>query len=1128
MPLPMTRADAEYCYRELSEILNRTFTPRILFLSLRTTFTDILAAITAAELQFFSSGFARWKYVCDRYHVPADLAADADALRRFETGLRAHRTECEMPQVEAGIFILGRLIWFFSEVEMPSEIARCMSAPPLTGFRSDTADTLPLLRAVVTGKPYPVEQPFPAIMLPVAVEDEGSILIALRGIATEIASYVWQGATVHLTDVRRSKRDTGLFSTTAATLAVLEPDILFDVTAVAECFQNLGANHRLYFLQRFKASGATGAMLLGSIVNGCFDALLDNPDADFDVLFTTALRQKPLVSFAGLGDAPDAVETLRTAVRAHFDALREIVPSLEADSYAVEPSFISPRYGLQGRLDLLMEYTAEPSRKTVVELKSGSAPKPDAASRLYEDQQPLPLGMWANHYAQITCYNLLLDSAYPGRTGDSSVLYSADRVRPLRNAPNIIPAKAAVLNVRNRIVAAEYGLINRKFGLFDDFRPEKFGAVPSFVREELLDFSIIYKALSPTEKLYYQAFTSFLLREQYAARTGNETGERSGFAALWRDSLDEKRARMTALADLVLLPEESDFIQLHLTFAREPIATPFRAGDIILLYPMVTDGAANPVERQIIKATIRELTTDKVRVSVRNKLLGDNFFSPQDTGERWIIEADYMDAGFDHLHRALGATLRADQQKRSVLLGLTAPRFEEDYKLPATIHAPSDGYYRDVVLEGVSTAASLHSEQLRLVEQALAARDYFLLQGPPGTGKTSVMLKSIVEILYRTTDETVLLVAFTNRAVDEICASLIRIEPDFPFIRIGSKEQTGFEEQMLWKIAESSDISALADRLRQTRFFVATVAATLANPELFSIKKFTTLIADEASQLIEPHLAGLFVQVGRCIFIGDEKQLPAVVVQDERGATVAHPALMDIELNDLRMSLFERLLRCCKANGWTQGFGMLERQARMHVDIQDAVNSRFYGGALRPMNEWQTDSRTAFSDEHTLIGRITSVGRVVFIPSPRETGIKIHAIEAHRASAIAASIAVASGEDFTSRTAGIITPFRAQIAEITRALPFELRELITVDTVERYQGSERDIIIISLSVNFPAQLKAIQSLVELDGLLIDRKLNVAITRARKQIIILGCEEVLRESAVYSSLLDECIKWEWEE
>jgi DNA replication ATP-dependent helicase Dna2 len=178
------------------------------------------------------------------------------------------------------------------------------------------------------------------------------------------------------------------------------------------------------------------------------------------------------------------------------------------------------------------------------------------------------------------------------------------------------------------------------------------------------------------------------------------------------------------------------------------------------------------------------------------------------------------------------------------------------------------------------------------------------------------------------------------------------------------------------------------------------------------------------------------------------------------------------------------------------------------------------------MNGWQTETSPTFSGDGLLIGRIAAAGRVVFIPSPRETGVKIHSIEARRAAAIAASIATASGENFTAKTVGIITPFRAQITEIIRALPVELQQ-ITVDTVERYQGSERDVIILSLAVNFPAQLKAIQSLVELDGHIIDRKLNVAITRARQQIIILGCEEVLRESAVYTILLDKCIRWEWE-
>lgn len=100
-------------------------------------------------------------------------------------------------------------------------------------------------------------------------------------------------------------------------------------------------------------------MLAGAIVNSCFDALLENPDTDFDAVFLQALRHKPLVTIAGLGALPDAEALLRQKVRTHFEALRAIVPSLEADRYFVEPSFISPVFGLQGRLDVLLEYTAQ-------------------------------------------------------------------------------------------------------------------------------------------------------------------------------------------------------------------------------------------------------------------------------------------------------------------------------------------------------------------------------------------------------------------------------------------------------------------------------------------------------------------------------------------------------------------------------------------------------------------------------------------------------------------------------------------------------------------------------------------------------------------------------------------------
>ena len=112
------------------------------------------------------------------------------------------------------------------------------------------------------------------------------------------------------------------------------------------------------------------------------------------------------------------------------------------------------------------------------------------------------------------------------------------------------------------------------------------------------------------------------------------------------------------------------------------------------------------------------------------------------------------------------------------------------------------------------------------------------------------------------------------------------------------------------------------------------------------------------------------------------------------------------------------------------------------------------------------------------------------------------------------------GRNFTARSVGIITPYRAQIAQIRQALSKKNIDIdrITIDTVERYQGGARDIIIISLSTNTVNQFRSLISLSE-EG--VDRKLNVALTRAREQLIILGNGELLSGNEVYREFMGVC-------
>lgn len=108
------------------------------------------------------------------------------------------------------------------------------------------------------------------------------------------------------------------------------------------------------------------------------------------------------------------------------------------------------------------------------------------------------------------------------------------------------------------------------------------------------------------------------------------------------------------------------------------------------------------------------------------------------------------------------------------------------------------------------------------------------------------------------------------------------------------------------------------------------------------------------------------------------------------------------------------------------------------------------------------------------------------------------------------------------QTLGVITPYRSQIALIKKeieSLNVSGLKNILVDTVERFQGSERDVIIYSFCLNHPYQLRLLSNLTEEDGVSIDRKLNVALTRARKQLLLTGVPELLNLNPIYRKLIE---------
>jgi superfamily I DNA and/or RNA helicase len=300
-----------------------------------------------------------------------------------------------------------------------------------------------------------------------------------------------------------------------------------------------------------------------------------------------------------------------------------------------------------------------------------------------------------------------------------------------------------------------------------------------------------------------------------------------------------------------------------------------------------------------------------------------------------------------------------------------------------------------------------------------------------------------------------------------------------------------------------------------------------ARPYIFQLKHFTCCIVDEASQILEPGLIGILASshIDRFVLIGDYKQLPAVVVQDEAMSRVEEPCLRDIGLCDCRQSLFERLIRWEQHCGRTQFIGTLDHQGRMHPDVAQFPSSHFYADEqllpvpLSHQQETTLDYHVAAEDD---LDQALQHHRVLFLPC--------HDNEAALVASLLLRIHRFYGTRFDpEKTVGVIVPYRHQIGLIRHelegsGLPDLLR--ISIDTVERYQGSQRDVIIYAFGVEHRYQLDFLtaNTFVEedeahqTDKRLIDRKLNVAMTRARRQLLMIGHSGILKHNPLLREII----------
>lgn len=430
----------------------------------------------------------------------------------------------------------------------------------------------------------------------------------------------------------------------------------------------------------------------------------------------------------------------------------------------------------------------------------------------------------------------------------------------------------------------------------------------------------------------------------------------------------------------------------------------------------------------------------------------------------------------------------------------------------------------------------LNATQEEAVNKVLHAKDVAIVHGPPGTGKTTTLVEAVYETLHR--ENQVLVCAQSNMAVDWISEKLV--DRGVSVLRIGNPSRVNdkmlsftyerrFESHpdypQLWSIRKAirelyarsrkgaereairQKINSLKDRateleirINESLFSEARViACTLVGSanRLLTRQKFGTLFIDEAAQALEAACWIPIRKADRVILAGDHCQLPPTVKAPEA----------------LRAGLGHTLMQTIVKNK-PETVSLLKLQYRMNDEIMRFSSEWFYGGMLQSAPEVKYRSILDFD---TPIEWINTEGLDCNEEFIGENYGRINKSEAELSiEQLKGYITKIGRERFLDERidVGMISPYKAQVQYLRRLVRNDAffkpyRQAITINTVDGFQGQERDVILISLvRANEEGQIGFLNDL---------RRMNVAITRARMKLIILGDASTLTRHAFYKKL-----------
>jgi DNA replication ATP-dependent helicase Dna2 len=962
------------------------------------------------------------------------------------------------------------------------------------------------------------------------------------------------------------------------TLAILEPSTMLNITDLNQAEYCA----RQYLLGRMAPSAPSTAALRGNLVHACFKELLKEQDRG-RYARGSVRNEEPLAILhhhldrelvqarIDLALLNTSAEAMRAEIAPHLESLAnwfnkqrntlwdwasENDNELESDEeiqsgnlVRAETFLLAPEVGLRGRLDLLWQQNG---RRRLLELKTGGASgslprsahkwqvqgyhalltvrresrmKKALATLLYsgtpQEAQNFGIPFTIRQLQQVNATrNLLVLShvtgvppAPPGVSRctkcalqDQCVQVSAllgwqpPELERSEQESKEKPAPQVALFAVPRVQANGNAVASRHIQTYE--RSSSVNSARSDVQTQPAH-AVSASAYSAKDRDFFAQYYHLLQQEGYEVERQQ--------AMLWQMPVEERVTLGAAINHLIPLgaPEPTSQGEWHQTF-RCVNTSELRAGDEILL----SDG--DPVTGEVVTGTILDVSAERVSV-----------WTPELIAHPTLL--DRYGTSIVHVRTVqnLLRWLQADTHMRGLVSGALRPRFNA---------------------QQVAPRADFNDEQNLAVARALQMRDYLLVHGPPGTGKTSVIAEIVKRLCQR--GQRVLLAGFTNQAVDNM---LLRLEREgiHDYIRLGHERSV--DEAVLPHLLQNVSYPQASNggapltsveirELMRRSPVVASTTATWSSDKYIpaprdarpgsddTLWQFDVALIDEAGQLTIPAILGALRFARRFILVGDEKQLPPLVLNKEANEQGLGESLFSQlkQLDGEAMQVGEQAVSACVP---------LRVQYRMHETISNFASRQFYRDQLHPhvsVARRRLNLLTPLlggQSERGAILQALSVERPMVFLNVRgersampETEVKLSNAEAR---AVRETIAGLLARGVHEDEIGVIAPYRAQVANLRRhlfsddldsgwtALPSDTP--LSIDTVDRFQGGERSIIIISFATTTTPPIESQLR----EHLTNPNRLNVALTRAQRKLILVGNAAALDGLPIFHQLLAYC-------